>query len=268
MSQLYDVYLFPVARTTRPIALEPALEASLRDLPAWLGISRTWQECRAVYGTFYRAGYRGWIAECEYREPAISPEEGLAIAEGALETIRNYFVNEEGFDPRFSALEIDRSPENCIKAWVFAARSQELQDRGYIPGVEYVYVDKLSGRIIEEAELYELRQVTDRLLDPMLIEESVQILIKEITALQERRFDDYPVWASRRIVECQFFITEDDDDPDFQVFRDIAREAQQITGRTIWNFPAARRITKKYSSELAESCRRLLERFEDPSTIG
>lgn len=117
------------------------------DVRLWSGaimyLGLPWGEAVRYLRALREAGGSGLLAPSTYRVPRVSPEQGLALARAEFARVRNP-------DATYGDLG---GPVDEYCCWRYGAPNLTAQAEGYIPGMLYIYIHKLTGRVCSAKEV-------------------------------------------------------------------------------------------------------------------
>lgn len=114
--------------------------------PGFLGLDLPADVAATVLQRVQTTQARGLVVSAEYRQPKISIEIALPIAERAISQLRAKHAPGIAFSP------VQYTRKHAMW-WTFSAASDELIEQGYIPGALFASVDKLDGHIWQPEEM-------------------------------------------------------------------------------------------------------------------
>jgi len=154
----YDIYLSMGCQTLpdfgdlaqeAPMLADPALLARIfpyKRRPGFLGLDLSRSTATKVLQALKAAKACGYRVNSVYRrKPNITVEQAAPIAERAFAELKATRFSDVIFDP----LEFICEDPVC---WVFGAASPQWIEKGLIPGVLHVSVDKLDGHVWQPEE--------------------------------------------------------------------------------------------------------------------
>lgn len=159
----YDLYLHTACRAqpelddllaSIPDLGTPALQAKLRPYPppargvfqphpptpGFLGLGLEEAQADVLLARLTAVRAQGKVLLAAYRQPRITPEQALRIAEPELQRI----CQEQHPTLHYEPVRLWKEEPHC---WVFFTLSRELQEQGWIPGGPMIRVDKLDGHL-------------------------------------------------------------------------------------------------------------------------
>ncbi len=154
--ELYDIYLFVACKTppTLPEGFGPVPPEVMAEPPQTLYVGLPLADARRYLSALKAAGGRGTLAPIAYRQPHLSPDEGMARAQEA-------FKQQRTPGQSYNQLELVRD-EGVY--WLYRATRRQPWVDDRVPGTLYLYIDKLDGHVGTNQEVEEwanLSMVTD-----------------------------------------------------------------------------------------------------------
>ena len=147
---MYDIYLslnndkrseIAALATKIPILAESLSQTDLPELAlGFLGLNLSGDMANDLLEEIKLAGIHGFVVPAAYRHPKITRDMAQAIAFEALEKEQKTRFPTVTFEP------LQYVNENAMW-WKFGAASPEWIERGLIPGVFYILIDKLDGHM-------------------------------------------------------------------------------------------------------------------------
>ena len=135
-----------------PALAEAAMQARLTQrpqAPGFLGLDLPTALAQALLTRALAAGAMGQIVPAAYRQPRITQQAALVIAERDAPTRATTAFPGYSFNPV-------RYWREGPRWWIFGMISDALVDQGHVPGGVIVYVDKVDGHIWQPDELAQL----------------------------------------------------------------------------------------------------------------
>jgi len=161
----YDLYvgkrwrIAPQVRSTDGTILEHTWDTypldtvhanvQIEDVRLWSGgvmyLGLPWSDACCYARALHEAKGAGVLVPTRYREPRVTLDDGLALAMNEFRRIRDQdTVYGEG-----------NHPADNYCCWRYAIPNLTAQARGVVPGVVFIYVHKLTGRICSAEEVSE-----------------------------------------------------------------------------------------------------------------
>jgi hypothetical protein len=138
--EIFDLFVVVVARRELAANLAEALKSRQRG---FAGFDLPLHSCRALLLGLREAGGNGLVVRARYRQSTMDVVNARAIAEEELERMKSQTADQYG--------PLDEGSDQG-EWWMFSAENLTEQDRGRIPGVRFIAVDKLNGRVVGPEE--------------------------------------------------------------------------------------------------------------------
>jgi hypothetical protein len=164
---MFDIYVFNKlenntylnkVRSFFPDILDTSICENLTKFyhPRFLEIDISQPLAMKIFSALKEIGLRGRVVKSAYRNPLMTIDEALVIADKECQKIiaeRNQTKTPVKFNPTQFTRE-------DAMWWTFAAVSEELVEQGFAPGAVQVSLDKLDGHIwsADETESWLLEQ--------------------------------------------------------------------------------------------------------------
>jgi hypothetical protein len=177
--QLREVYSFLNDNT---------LHLLIEGKPTYLGLDLSVQQAFDLSSTLDKLGRYGTVVPSIYRDPILSIEDALPIAEDYIKQLieirREKYANEAAsvalYSKRksfyylhlkeiaFEPVRFSIATECC---WSFIAPSEALQAEGWVPGALFANIDKVTGQVWDRPETQAVITKYGERLDPESIEQ-------------------------------------------------------------------------------------------------
>lgn len=132
-----------------PLLADPAFQSRLLDRscgPEVLGLELSEDLAEHLLESFKAAGSEGYCFPAIYHHPRITREQATTIATQVIEKKRLEYDPTDTLGPLFLF-------NNGPFCWTIGATSEQLTNKGLIPGALLAWIDKLDGHIWEWKEL-------------------------------------------------------------------------------------------------------------------
>jgi hypothetical protein len=145
---MYDIYLLTGCHSRPNLGdiLTDVPKRIFEHSPGFIGLCLSRERATRVFDRLKSVGGRGYVIPSIYREPKISGERAQSIAELALQSYQ------ESHEVNFAPVRLMSSDPMW---WKFAAVSEELIQKGIVPGTLYICVDKIDGHVWQTQEFDE-----------------------------------------------------------------------------------------------------------------
>ena len=142
-STQFDIYV--LGRALRPDAKAPSTLG-------FLGLNLSAAEARAEASRQRQRGVATLVLPVPYRDiVGISLDEATSIALGEYERLTRTSTD------KFGPLTVRR---DGVGWWVFSANNISAQERGMIPGIVVIYIDKILARALTDDEIEEMNRLS------------------------------------------------------------------------------------------------------------
>jgi hypothetical protein len=111
--------------------------------PGFAGLEVSLQECRSILADLRDAGGNGLVVASRYRDAKVTAEKAKESAEKQLAVLRG------GAADVYGPIE-DAEDEGAW--WTFQVSNLTEQEKGRIPGVSFISIDKLDGHVVSNDE--------------------------------------------------------------------------------------------------------------------